>query len=280
MSATALSAAFVARIPSHKLAITRAVYESAGLTRTRAEAELLVQRNLIFTAGYYRRALLLREAHYRRRLQRTITPLGADAIADALTARRGVILTSVHLGDFDLAASWIAEVLGSRPVVPVATCPSRAWQSFYDAVRSECGFALRRQEATRLEELEQELECGRLIILMLDRRPSRAGLATRWFGRAAIVSAAASTLAGRTGAPLVSAATWGDGNGGRKLVFGPPRAVESPGDAPRVTRALVAELETSVRAAREQWHVPGYPRQLPWEVDKEISATSHHERPR
>lgn len=143
-------------------------------------------------------------------------------------SRRGVILTSVHLGDFDLAASWIAEVLGSRPVVPVARCPSRAWQSFYDGVRVACGFALRCQEATGLADLERELERGRLIILMLDRRPTRSGVTTRWCGREATVSAAAATLACYTGASLVSTATWGDGSGGRTLAFGPPAQRNRP----------------------------------------------------
>lgn len=266
MTATTLSAALVARVPSAKLAMTRAVYETAGLCDTRRETDLLVQRNLVFTVGYYRRALLLRETRYRRRLQRTITPLGADAIADALTARRGAILASVHLGDFDLAASWIAEVLGSRPVVPVAVCRSPAWQRFYDGVRVSCGFALRRQESTCLEDLEHELDRGRLIILMLDRRPSGARLATRWFDRAATVSPAAVTLARRTGAPLFSAATWLDGCDHRTLAFGRPRVVEYAGDAVPVTRALVADLESAVRAAPAQWHVPGYPRQLPWDI--------------
>ena len=272
MSAAGLSAALVRRLPSRKLAITRAVYESASLTRDRPETDLLVQRNLIFTAGYYRRALLLREAGYRRRLQATITPIGADAIADSLTAQSGVILTSVHLGDFDLAASWIAEVLGSQPVVPVASCPSWAWQKFYDGVRSACGFALRRQEATRLADLERELSRGRLIILMLDRRPSRSGLGTRWFGRPATVSTAAAALASRTGAPLFSAATWGDGHGGRKLAFGPRHVAASPGTAAAVTSALVTELEVAVRSAPEQWHVPGHPRQVPWAIDEHYGS--------
>jgi lauroyl/myristoyl acyltransferase len=265
VSVASLSARITVRLPSEKLRITRAVYESARLTRTEQDTRLLVHRNLIFTAQYYSRALRLRNARCRAKLQGTIAPSGADAVADALLRRTGVILTSVHLGDFELAASWIAEVLGSSPVVPVSSCPSRAWKDFYDSVRTACGFTLRHHE-TRLADLEKDLNQGRLVILMLDRRPPRQGLRSSWFGQPAAVSAAAATLSVRSGAPVVSAATWTDGSGDRRLVFGVPRFGQTLDDAATLTNALIGDLEAAVRAAPEQLHVPGYPAQLPWEL--------------
>jgi lauroyl/myristoyl acyltransferase len=262
----ALSAATIARMPSEKVRTTRAVYTSTGLAVTKRDADRLVQRNLAFTARYYGRALLLQQGRYRARLQRTIVASGADALAHALERRQGAILTSVHLGDFELAASWIAEVLGSRPAVPVAECRSRAWQSFYDDLRTSCGFRLRRP-GTRLADLEADLNQGRPVVLMLDRRPSSEGLSSRWFGQPATVSAAASALSLRTGAPIFSAATWQDESGHRKLHFGTPRIVRSQDDEVPLTGKLIDDLETCVRAAPEQLHVPGYPTQLPWRID-------------
>jgi lauroyl/myristoyl acyltransferase len=266
MTLATRSAAVLAHAPSQKLRTTRIAYESAGLSRTGRESDLLVQRSLAFTAGYYARTVLLRQRRHRVRLQETVLVRGATTVAETLARGQGVILTSVHLGDFDLAASWIAGNLGT-PVVPIARCPSPAWQAFYDDVRASCGFELR-HGPTRAAELKHDLELGHLVILMLDRRPERGGIETSWFGHRATVSAAAATLSLRTGAPLVPAATWGDGRGQRTLYFGQPRVCNSPGDAAPLTDSLVTDLEAAIRCAPEQWHIPANRHQLPWEVEE------------
>lgn len=253
------------RLAAGKLATTRTAYAMAGLAGTAAELDALVAANLRFTLDYYRRLPSLSSSRRRRALQATIEPLRPERLTAALALGRGAILTSVHLGDFDLAGSWFAQVLGAGFVVPVRRIPSPVRQRFYDRARRHCGFLLRRHGDVTLTSLAGELSEGRLVVTMLDRRPMGATIPVSFFGRAAAVSAAPLALARRTGAPIVPAATWGDAAGRRRLWFGAPRTVEAAGpSAAELAQPLVLELEWAIRQAPEQWHVPAQLSQLAW----------------
>lgn len=151
----------LARSSNRKFVATRAAYASAGLAATPAGLDHLVQRNVAYTFGYYARAAALSSSRYRRRLHQTIETHGAEHLAQAVDHGRGVILVSPHLGDLELAASFIAQVLGVRPVVPVAVVRPALRQLFYDRVRDACGFDLRRR--TSLETLASDLSAGHAV---------------------------------------------------------------------------------------------------------------------
>lgn len=258
-----------------KFRITRTVYGMTGLATSPRELDLLVSRNAAYTFGYYRRLARLLEPDYRRRLQKTITPIGADRLASAEKHPPGVILLSAHVGDFDLAGSWIAEVLGRSPVVPVATLGRPIAQRLFAVARKSYGFTLALRESTSMQDLEGHLSAGRIVILTLDRWTGGRAIEVELLGRPARVPAASLALARRTGAPLVSAATWNIG-AERVLVFGKPLTID-PARDPRaeatVMQQLSRELEGAIRAAPHQWHIPADPRQLPLLLEH---RTAHH----
>lgn len=251
-----------------KFRVTRAVYEAASLADNRFDLDALVASNIRFTIDYYRRLARLLDPHDRQRLQRTIVPENADSLAVSEGSGTGAILVSAHVGDFDLAATWIAEVLGRRPVVPVAELGRPFAQRFYAAARTAGGLTLASAEATSTKDLQRHLEAGRIVILTLDRRGGTKVAETDFLGRPARVPAACFALAQLTGAPLLSAATWNYG-GRRILSFGEPHLIGRANGARGVIKALKGELERVIHVAPHQWHVPADPRQLSLSMPRE-----------
>jgi KDO2-lipid IV(A) lauroyltransferase len=240
---------------NRKSATTRAVYGKTGLADGAAAVNRLVAANLRFTAAYYARSAALLSAAGRRLLRRTVRPVGEEHLRRATQAGHGVLLLAVHLGDFDVAGHWLASELGCDLVV-VSAAVRPAWRgAFYTRARTTAGFRVRREDRTTLLDLVGDLRNGHVVLFLADRRSPGRSLAVRFLGCPSTVSAAPAWLSASTGAPLVTAATFTDREQNRLLVFGEPRWARSPADQSWAQPAL-AELETSVRGAPHQWHIP------------------------
>jgi lauroyl/myristoyl acyltransferase len=244
-----------------KFRVTREVYRATSLASSQPDLDALVAHNIRFTFDYYRRLPRLFNCSDRRQLQGTIVPRNVDSLAVSEQPGSGVILVSAHVGDFDLAASWIAEVLGRRPVIPVADLGRPVAQRFYAAARKAAGITVAPAEATSIRDLQSHLEEGRIVILTLDRRGGALVADSDFLGMPARVPAACLALSRRTGVPLVSAVTWNSG-GRRVLSFGAPQMLGESSHGRGVMECLKGELERAIHAAPHQWHVPADLRQL------------------
>jgi lauroyl/myristoyl acyltransferase len=255
-----------ARLSKDKFAATRLAFREAGFVNDERAVDDLLELNIAYTYGYHVRALRLGDERYRRRLQNTIVPEGLHNLLDARDPGSGVILTTVHVGDFDLAASWITQILGLPLVVPVARVHSSGRQGFYDRMRKACGFRLRFGEHLSLDALAGDLRAGSVVVLTMDRRPRMHGVSTPFFGKPAVMARAPWRLAAMTSMPIVSAATHLQADGSRTLRFGEPAQVSGYGQgaARLLTQRLAAEAERAIAARPEQWHVPATLEQLPW----------------
>lgn|GEM_PF-6387248 len=247
-----------------KFRSARQVYSETGLASSAQELDRLVGENVAYTLGYYRRLACLIEPHFRDRLLRTIQPIGAERLTGAHRQGRGLVLVAPHLGDFDLAVAWIAAVIRSAPVVPVASLRRPLAQRGYAIVRRACSFDLVDSREVSLSVLSALLRAGRTVILTLDRRAGARTLKAQLFGRPAQLPAACLSLARRAGAPLLSAATW-NYRGDRVLAFGealgPGTASEQDRDE-ALMQCLAADVEAAIRAAPQQWHIPARLEQL------------------
>jgi KDO2-lipid IV(A) lauroyltransferase len=257
----------LARVPNEKFDATRSVYERAGLADPAGSREL-VRANVEFCWRYYARLAQLLDARQRRRLQHTVAVEHGERLERAVAYGRGVILVCPHLGDFEVAGSWLAQVAGHEVVATVGAVGQRTRQASFDAVRRACGLILRRQATTSLADLAGDLARGRIVLVMLDRRVRSASVEADLFGASAALSLAPYALARRTGAPILTAATTTPAPERRAVRFGGLHLVGDPSSAssgPRqTTQRLVAELERFIRRAPEQWHVPAVRSELPW----------------
>lgn len=255
-------------VPNTKFDRTREVYASAGLATTAEHQARIAAANVEFVYRYYATLERLRHTASRRRLQASVDDCDAQALHDALGVERGVVLLSVHLGDFDVAGSWIAQVLGREVVVITGEVAQAARQRWFDDVRRSSGVLLRRTERTRLADVETDLRRGRVVLFMLDRVTPGPTVEGSLLGSRARITVAPYVVARRTGAPIVCGATTTAPDGRRLLSA---RSLEGDAAASRDTMRL---METSCRILGEQirsrpwqWHVPADARQLPFVAD-------------
>lgn len=247
-----------------KIQAAAKIYRATGIAPRGATSYLLAVRNLWFASTYYARLSLLFCRVGRKRLQRTIDVVGLQHLVEN-AASRGTILVAPHLGDFDLAVSWLSQVAGLHVAVPVARLSPAIRGLVFDAVRVRCGFQLRRGPRL-LEQLSRDLQPGSVVILMIDRRAPREGVDATFFHRRALVSKAPGILAAACDAGVMSATIRRKASGRRELRFGVlNRLSRDSSESHRVlVRALIAEIEPALAASPEQWHLPANVEELPW----------------
>jgi lauroyl/myristoyl acyltransferase len=247
-----------------KLRSTRTAYQLTGLASDSQQLDALVARNAAYTLGYYRRLGCLLGSRFRHEMRRTIRPHHADRLIEACGEGRGAVLVAMHLGDFDLAVSWIAHAIGRSPVVPVAELQHPAAQMAFTAVRRACRFTLVPAADVSVPMLVRRLEAGHLVILTLDRRIKGRTIEVLHFGRRTTLPATCLTIAGQARVPILTAATWSRPEG-RVLAFGEilsPAAERSLEADTALMQHLSNELQDAILDAPHQWHIPAQLDQL------------------
>jgi lauroyl/myristoyl acyltransferase len=252
--------------PNRKFVATRHVAADTRLVRPGCESAF-VRANAAFVWTYYARFALLATERTRRVLLDSVTVLGDAHVRAAAGQNRGLILLSVHLGDFDAAGSWLALKRGITPVVVTRPVQPRWREAVLSTIRRRCGLVLRDAANARLADLEGDLERGRAILVMLDRRSSGPTYASHMLGKPAVAPLCTAVLGARTGAPLLPAATWRDERGSTVAWFGEPFIVRNHAEgAARIAR-VAEQLGLLIRAHPEQWHVPTDLSQMVWSPD-------------
>jgi KDO2-lipid IV(A) lauroyltransferase len=250
-------------LPNRKFAATEMLAADSSLVG-HGKPRALVRANAVFVWSYYLRLLGLSSRRRRERAYRRVVVRGEENLHSAVSRGRGVLLLSVHLGDFDLGGGWLAERCGVTPVV--CTRPLRpAWRHFlFSAARRRLGVLLRNADETRIETLEADLHRNCAVLVMLDRRPRGFGSPSRILDRASVVPHAVGALAARTGAPLVAAASWRGPNGDTLVWFGEPATAVGPDQAMAHIASAADRLSQLIHAHPEQWHVPADLEELSW----------------
>jgi lauroyl/myristoyl acyltransferase len=250
-------------LPNRKFETTAFVAEDVQLVG-RGDETQFVRSNAVFVWSYYLRFARLAFRKARKRVYDGIEVLGEEHLRTAAAEEKGIILLSVHLGDYDAGGAWLAERRAITPVVIAQPLKPRWREALFSLVRRRCGVRLRRADATSLDELERDLQERRAVLIMLDRRsPGPASLA-RILGKSAFAPLAAGLLAARSQAPLLPAATWRDGSGGLVAWFGEPFTAAQPAQAMARISEVGEQLSALIRAHPEQWHVPANVEEMAW----------------
>jgi len=193
-----------------------------------------------------------------------VTITGFDAVTDALDAGGGVIIALPHLGGWEWAAFWLAVVHGI-PVTAVAEAlePPELGEWFV-SLRSSLGMEIHPLGPGAGTACVRALKQNRVVCLVCDRDLVGDGVEVSFFGERTTLPGGPATLALRTGAPLVTAATYFDGRRHR-FVVDEPLAIAREGrlrdDVQRITGEIARRLERLIRQAPEQWHLlqPNWP---------------------
>jgi lauroyl/myristoyl acyltransferase len=186
---------------------------------------------------------------------------GEQAAFAHMKLGRGVIFALPHMGNVEHAAAWI-NLRGAGGITAVAERlkPESVYQAFVK-YREVLGMEMLplTEGVSSFAILTRRLRAGRLVCIVVDRDLTGTGIEVGFFGEKAKFPAAAAVMAVHTGAALMPAATWfeGDSDWGAHIYEEIP--VPETGDRKEkiqvMTQQLASVFEQAIRQHPQDWHM-------------------------
>ena len=221
-------------------ALGRAARERLVFRTLVESGKTLAELPVIWSGPAARVARLVREVH------------GADELARALAAGKGVIGASPHLGSWELAG---LDYSRRHPLVSMYRPQGNAWDDVMKRGRERFGAKLVPTDRSGVRVLLEALRRGDAVGVLPDQDPPEgSGAFAPFFGVAAHTPVLASRLARRTGATVIYmfAERLGWGRGFVLHIVSAPAGVADPDEA-RACAALNRGLEDCIRRFPAQY---------------------------
>lgn len=218
--------------------------------------DALMRSSLASYARYWREAFRLPSmdlSELGRELHDSI--LGRDHIEAALSAGRGAVIALPHSGNWDMAGVWLAQTHGMFTTVAERLKPESLYRRFI-AYREGLGFEvlpLSGGERPPFDVLCDRLRDNRVVCLMAERDLTRTGVQVDFFGQPTRMPAGPAKLAVATGAALLPAHCWFEGQGWGVAID--PALDCTGGDVQAITQLLADHFEKNIAAHPEDWHM-------------------------
>jgi lauroyl/myristoyl acyltransferase len=218
--------------------------------------DALMRASLASYGRYWREAFRLPTMNLpvlARRLDESV--LGKDNLDAALAAGRGAVLALPHSGNWDMAGVWLAQTRGTFTTVAERLKPESLYRRFI-GYRESLGFEvlpLSGGERPPFEVLCERLRANRAVCLMAERDLTRTGVEVKFFGEPTRMPAGPAKLAIETGAALLPAHCWNEGDGWPISIH--PALDCSSGDVDAITQALADQFAENIAAHPEDWHM-------------------------
>jgi len=199
-------------------------------------------------------------------LERGLTFSGREHLEAGLAAGRGVILALPHLGGWELAGAYVAQMGDPITVVVEELQPPEVFDWFV-SLRRSMGMTVVPADAGAGAAVARALKANEVVCLLCDRDMSGTGVPVEFFGERTTLPGGPATLALRSGAPLVPIAVYASWRG-HEATLRPPldtaRRASFRADVGRITQDVATELEALIRRAPDQWHLlqPNWPSDL------------------
>jgi KDO2-lipid IV(A) lauroyltransferase len=181
---------------------------------------------------------------------------GYEHIPEGLAKGNGVILALPHLGGWEWAGRWLADLGHGLTVVVERLDPPELFDWFAD-LRSKLGMKVVPLGPSAGREVIAALKRNDIVCLLCDRDIQRNGIEVEFFGHPAGTFKSLAIIALATRAPVLPAVAWREPAGTHVLRFEealPLVECADPGDEiRRNTRAYNAVLERLVLRHPEQW---------------------------
>ncbi|MER6298504.1 phosphatidylinositol mannoside acyltransferase [Kitasatospora sp. NPDC001539] len=196
----------------------------------------------------------------RARVARDVRVEGFENLREPMEAGRGAVIALPHMGNWDLAGTWVAQQGYPFTTVAERLKPERLFDRFV-AFREGQGMevlALTGGSVNVIGTLARRLREGRLVCLVGDRDLSEAGLEVSFFGEATRMPAGPAALCQRTGAALLPVTLWYDGPVMRARIHPEVVAPEEGGRKERtqaMTQAMARVWERGIREHPQDWHM-------------------------
>lgn len=191
---------------------------------------------------------------------------GWEHIEEAMNQGRGLVLASVHFGNWDLAAGAMAQ---RYPVSAIAdTFSSPHLDRAINERRRALGLHVIPIEKA-MKRTVSALRRGGAVAFLVDKPVAGdEGVEVTFFGQPVRIPAGAGYFASRLDAPIITAFVWRTAEGGFSARVLPPISAE--GDARTVMQRIMTAAEQFVREQPEHW----YMFRRMWKVGSEKVAIS------
>jgi KDO2-lipid IV(A) lauroyltransferase len=190
---------------------------------------------------------------------------GFEHIEAGLARGNGIILALPHLGGWEWAGRWMADIGHQMTVVVEAIEPPELLEWFAD-LRQKLGMTVVPLGPDAARTVLNALSSNQIVCLLCDRDIQGGGVEVEFFGERTTLPAGPATLSLRTGAALLPTAVYFTKRGREHFgLIRPHLTIAREGklrdDVGRLTQALAHELEVLIRRAPEQWHMfqPNWP---------------------
>ena len=185
---------------------------------------------------------------------------GVDEMLAILASGRGVVVALPHMGNWDQAGAWII----ARGGMPFSTVmerlePESVYERFLEFRR---GIGMEVLPATGgpspFGVLAQRLRAGKLVVLPCDRDVTGGGIEVDFFGEKALMMGGPAALAVQTGAALLPAALWYEGDDWGVLIreeIPVPEGGDRRRKAAVMTQQVATFFEEQISEHPADWHM-------------------------
>lgn len=184
---------------------------------------------------------------------------GLENLERARAVGRGVMVVSVHMGSWEIAAaiwsstmapvSLFAELIEPRPMF-----------EWYRRTRARLSITVLPLTRPGLHAVVEALKRNEMVITAIDRDIVGTGVEVPFFGRPARIPGGPAAIALRLGTPILPVYVYRRADDTYLAVGLPPVIAAPSGDRDRdvrqVTLRCLQVLEEGIRAHPEQWHMP------------------------
>ena len=188
-------------------------------------------------------------------------------IPEALEGGKGVICAMPHLGAWEWAAFWLTSVKHHPVTTVVEQVEPPELAEWFVGLRERLGMEIVPLGSGAGTAVARALAANRVVSLLCDRDVAGGGIEVEFFGERTTLPGGPATLALRSGAPLLPATCYFDGDSHHGVVLDPidtSRQGKLRDDVARVTQDLARALEELIRRHPTQWHLlqPNWPSDL------------------
>lgn len=190
---------------------------------------------------------------------------GYNYVTEALERGNGVVLALPHLGGWEWAGRWVAD-LGHQLTVVVEPLQPPELFDWFMSLRTNLGMKVIPLGPDVAAEVLKSLRNNEVVCLLCDRDIQGGGVEVDFFGETTTLPGGPAMLAIRAQSTVLPTAVYfTNDTDGHLGVVRPPLDLTRNGslrdDVAAVTQQLAKELEVLIKRAPDQWHLfqPNWP---------------------
>jgi phosphatidylinositol dimannoside acyltransferase len=231
-----------------------------GPVPTGAELRALSRAAMRSYARYWLEVFRLPVISAEKMVGNTLSVGHEKVLFDNLAAGRGVVIALPHMGNYEQAGAWIiARGVPKFTTVAERLKPESVYRRFVE-FREGLGFEVLPASGgnSRFGVLAQRLRAGGLVCLVVDRDVTGGGIEVELFGEKARMMAGAAALAVQTGAALLPATLWYEGDCWAVNIHEEIPVPDGAGRREKVaamTQDVARVFEAAISAHPADWHM-------------------------